>query len=485
MLGYCLAQICISRMKQRKNTIMQSDMQTITIQNVYSSISNYDEELKERLSVFYPKYWFSKKYKEGLWDGKYCFLKGCRRFPTGLLFIVEEYFQEKGIEYQIADRRTFPEIRLMSLDFLAKEPLKGIQLRKYQIDAIIEAVMGGRGVIELPTGSGKTEIAIGITKLLGLNTLFLVNTKDLLHQTADRYEKRIGKKAGIIGDDIFDIKDITISTIQSLYSLFKKNQNRGKEVLNLFDISIYDECHHSSSASFYTLGMYMHNSYFRFGMSATPLKRDILNNMKIMALTGPPIYSLKSKELIDQGFLSNIEVEVVDNPGIVLGKTWQQIYENGIIRSLDRNQKIASIAHDEWQKGKKVMILVRWIEHGEILQRMLVNQLHIPAIFICGKNESWEREKAKQEFNVDGNFVLIVSGIYDEGIDLPEIETLIIGAGGKSELKTIQRVGRGLRKKKNNARLLVYDFMDSAKYLRAHSKNRLKTYEKEGFLKEK
>jgi len=78
--------------------------------------------------------------------------------------------------------------------------------------------------------------------------------------------------------------------------------------------------------------------------------------------------------------------------------------------------------------------------------------------------------------------VLIASSIYDEGVDLPEVNVLIKASGGKSEVKTIQQVGRGLRPKKE--KLIVYDFNDmNSKFLSAHSKKRIKTYKQEGFLK--
>ena len=77
---------------------------------------------------------------------------------------------------------------------------------------------------------------------------------------------------------------------------------------------------------------------------------------------------------------------------------------------------------------------------------------------------------------------MIASPIFDEGVDLPEINSLIIAPGGKSEWKTIQKIGRGLRKKASNKPLIVYDFIDASRFLKKHSRARMKIYEKEGFL---
>lgn len=467
----------------------------ISVENVKSALSDYTEELEARLTVAHEGYWFSPQYKKGQWDGKTHFLTvPALKFPTGLLFIVEEYFKEKNMEYKIVDLR-----RRINGKCFGQEvdiSLKGIELRKYQEEAIVQGVGQERGIFEVATGLGKTEIAIGIIKALGLKALFIVHTQDLLHQTHARFEERLGLKGkiGIIGDGEFEVdSDIVIATIQSLdKKLFEKNEKgntvintkTGEEMkwfLNTFNIMFQDETHHSSATTWYRMGMFMHNAHYRFGLSGTPLRRSTLSNMKVMAVTGGVIYSKLAEEGIAEGFLSNIEVRIIDNPEMVVGKTWQEIYEKGIVNSPTRNLSIVDLAEKEFKLGKRILILVRIIEHGEILKRMLARRKIVSA-FIHGSHESNIREEVKEEFNTKGDFVLIASAIYDEGIDLPEVNVLIKASGGKSEVKTIQQVGRGLRPKKE--KLIVYDFNDTnSKFLSTHSKKRIKTYKQEGFLK--
>lgn len=131
-----------------------------------------------------------------------------------------------------------------------------------------------------------------------------MNSKDLLYQTVDRFKLRLGKNAiGIIGDGKFEPEKITVATIQSIYSYLKKNRVAAKELLNYFEVMFQDECHHGSSMEFFNVAMFMHNAYFRVGMSGTALRRDVLSNIRIMAITGPPIYSLPTVKLIDEGYL--------------------------------------------------------------------------------------------------------------------------------------------------------------------------------------
>jgi len=466
--------------------------------NVYSQLSDYTPELENKLAIAHENYWFSPRYKQDLWDGKTHFLKvPSLKIPTGLLFIVTEYFRENNMPYKIIDDRKKPDTFFyLSVEENKYTILTGIKLRDYQKEAIEQALCWERGVLELATGSGKTEIAIAITKLLGLKTLFIVHTQDLLRQTRERFEKRLDLKGkiGIIGEGKFEVdSDIVIATIQSLdRRLFEKNEKGNsilnkktgeemKKFLNTFDVMFQDETHHSSATTWYRMGMFMHNAYYRFGLSGTPLRRDVLSNMKVMAITGPSIYERKSIGLIKDGYLSNIKMEIIACPTIYLGKDWQEIYDNGIVHSLERNSSICEIAIKHFKQGKKVMVLVRRIKHGEILEQMCVAAF-VPAIFLKGSDSADHRVAVKELFSEKNDFILIASTIFDEGVDIPEVNVLIIAAGGKSEVKTIQRVGRGLRKKKVGG-VLVYDFNDYSKFLNKHSINRIKVYQKEGFLK--
>ena len=160
-------------------------MITIHKRNVYSQLSDYTPELENKLAIAHENYWFSPQYKDGRWDGKTHFLKvPSLKIPTGLLFIVTEYLKENNMPYKIIDDRKKPDtFFIMSIEEHKHNILRGIELRDYQKEAIEQALCWERGVLELATGSGKTEIAIAITKLLGLKTLFIVHTQDLLRQT--------------------------------------------------------------------------------------------------------------------------------------------------------------------------------------------------------------------------------------------------------------------------------------------------------------
>jgi superfamily II DNA or RNA helicase len=199
--------------------------------------------------------------------------------------------------------------------------------------------------------------------------------------------------------------------------------------------------------------------------------------MKAMAVLGPAIFSLRSVDFIAQGHMGDLEVRIIETAAGCDYGSWQEAYELGIASNDSRNRQIVNAAETSLAAGKRVMILVKHINHGKALEAMLKT----PAAFLCGTDASMVRGDLKEDFNKHGDFVLIASPIFDEGVDLPEITVLINASGGKSEWKTIQKVGRGLHKKSSGKKLVVYDFADHGKFLEKHSYERIAIYEREGF----
>ncbi len=458
----------------------------IEVNNVMSRIYNATEwfnELDEFLSVFHPQYKRSTKYKQGLWDGKTHFFKvKTGKFPTGMLFKIREFCNKNNIELVTKDLRIKPTINDGMLERIG---LNGITLRDYQLEAVLESIKKQRGILRLPTGSGKTEVAIAIVKALNLKTLYLVHTKDLLHQTAERFKKRIPEiDVGKIGDGICTIgNDITIAMVQSLNNIKEKDIIFFKDIMKYSQVLIIDECHHTSAKIWHTIAMYAHYSFFRFGLSGTPLHRTTVDNLKLNGAVGDIIYELPTIELIKRGDLCPIDLKILEINYMSYEQKWQKIYKDAIVRCEERNDKIIEIAKTHFNKGENVMILVREIEHGNILIEKLTEN-NIANVYLQGTTKSEIREIEKQKFNSPNkNFVLVATTIFDEGVDLPEVNVLILAAGGKSQVKTIQRIGRGLRKKTDGSSLSAYDFYDNSKYLYEHSDERVAIYKHEGLLK--
>jgi superfamily II DNA or RNA helicase len=198
-----------------------------------------------------------------------------------------------------------------------------------------------------------------------------------------------------------------------------------------------------------------------------------------MAAYSLPFFSKSASELISEGYLSDIEVRILENKEKIDSKIWPEIHRRGIVESEVRNGTIVSVAKENYDAGRKVMILTRHIDHGNRLRSLLESRA-VPVCFISGKDSTEVRNARQKEFTED-RLVLISSEIFGEGVDLPCVSTLILTDGGASEVSTIQHAGRGLRIKAGGGKLIVYDFQDASKFLKTHSEKRIATYKGEGF----
>jgi len=161
----------------------------------------------------------------------------------------------------------------------------------------------------------------------------------------------------------------------------------------------------------------------------------------------------------------------------VAGRPWAHIYKESVVENTYRNKLILKYAGELQRLGKKTLILVREIEHGRLLEESLVD-----TVFLHGGFNDEYIDESVRDFERGEFSTIIATSIFDEGIDLPVINALILAAGGKSSITTLQRIGRGLRRKKVDNRLFVFDFYDKMNsYMEKHAKNRVAICEKEKF----
>jgi superfamily II DNA or RNA helicase len=182
--------------------------------------------------------------------------------------------------------------------------------------------------------------------------------------------------------------------------------------------------------------------------------------MMLEAATGPVIYRTTNKDLIDAGVsvLPSVKFLRVDAPVLENDLDWPDAYHNGIVSNTHRNQLAVKLAESHACGGKRVLLLVTEIAHGTKLQELLT-QKGIDAQFVHGGCTSDFRLSAIENFKNGGSHVLVSSTILDEGVDIPTIDVMIMLGGGKSPIKLLQRIGRGLRWKESG-QLTVYDFLD-------------------------
>lgn len=424
----------------------------------YSGLSVIREVCRARPSGFM----FMRKYKMGMWDGYISLMGGFSKFPTGLLDRVVIALKNRDIAVEYSDMG-LQQVVNWHID---ENMLEGIVLRDYQVDAAIKLLNAKRGVAKMATNSGKTEIIAAILKSLKKRAIVVVHRKELLYQTAERIAYRTGFDVGRVGDGICEWKDITVAMVQTLSQRpfdFSKTH-----------VVIVDECHHTSSDQMMNV-LYRIPGEYRYGFSGTPLKNDVLSDLKLISLTGEIVTDISNKYLIDAGYSAKPRVNIVTMDSFSIDEweaSYQDAYDSLIVNNGARNRVIAQVASTS---AGTVLIMVERIEHGEIL-----NELIPKSVFVNGSFDSAYRKKILKKMKSGG--VFIATPIFDEGIDVPSISTLIIACGGNSSNKLLQRLGRGLRKKAYDNVVQVFDFLDDTNmHLFRHSENRIDTLIEEGF----
>jgi superfamily II DNA or RNA helicase len=266
---------------------------------------------------------------------------------------------------------------------------------------------------------------------------------------------------------LWDIENVVITMVQTM------SQKIGGLDLNGVRLLMVDECHNISSNQMMDVIFQIPGEY-RFGFSGTPLKYDILSDLKLIAATGEIIVTVRNKELIDGGFSATPIVHLMELHGDGGGLEYEEAYEQLIVSNTKRNRVVRDVAMRS--ANGCVLVLVNRIEHGKVLSKMIPG-----SVFVCGSDATKYRQSVLADMRVKSG-VYIASPIFDEGIDVPAIDTLILAAGGESHIKLLQRVGRGMRPKGGANELHIYDFIDGGnEYFENHSKARIRLYEQEGF----
>ncbi len=467
------------------------------------------KQLKKELGYTPPDAFFRKQNRPG-WDGIQSTLcwnkKSCKcaikkdgvHFPSGLLSKTRTTLQKYAIPYSIQDARpeVYPSLNLSLASF--------VKIRDYQKQCIDAFNKRGRGVLCAATGAGKTLISAAMIVQKKVPTIFFVPSTSLLQQAKKQFEKFIiqnGKpaKIGAIGGGHYDIQDINIITIQTAsmacgqkYAKYDDQQQKQditylmekrQQILALMSRAqfiICDQTHHMSSKSGQTISDYCVSARYKIGVSATP-HRDLADDILIDACFGSQFGKISASTLIKKGFLVKPKIKFIKMyQGMPTDEIqYQTIYKKGITQNTKRNQIIASLAITLAQQERNILILVKQIAHGQMLQAMIPG-----AMFLHGAHTSQQRQDrlSKIKQNDPSARITIGSVIFDQGIDCPSLDTLLICGGGKSATRALQRVGRVIRPYTNpitnvvKTQALVIDFQDQCKYLLQHAKKRRKMY---------
>lgn len=340
----------------------------------------------------------------------------------------------------------------------------------------------GRGLLVMPTGTGKTEVALAAMAQTKLATLVVAPVRDLMHQWHQRILRRLGYDAGIVGDSLFNLRPVTVTTYDSAYLHMAEMGDR-------FGLIIFDEAHHLPGPSYRDAAI-LSSAPFRMGLTATPERSDG-RETDLEHLIGPTVYR---QDISHARGTSLAEYEIVRIP-VKLDPQEQAKYDaaGATVRHFLSSKRSEGQVKYAWQDlcaesgrdpaartAQNAFYLRKSIEDRaseklRVLEDLFRLHAGERAIVFAGSNAmamdvsrrflvptllSHSRKKERRtvlEGFASGVFpVLVANRVLDEGVDVPAAKVAVVIGGQASTRQAKQRLGRILRKL-GAARAVLYE----------------------------
>lgn len=332
--------------------------------------------------------------------------------------------------------------------------------KKWQSDAIPHIEKAFDGIYQAPAGSGKTVTILLTIQQLGLKSIIIVNTKDILWQWQERVVDFLGPDVDIgqIGDDDFYVSDqITIATAQTLHRRYEELEPDG--FFSSFGFMCLDECHHATADTYRRL-VNSFTSAYRLGVSATPEKTG---DFKLAEHILGPVFHVTKPE----------EVDTLVKPKIVCINTqfwfpfrptisrYKRSNYGDLLKTLiedpNRNQLIVDTILKN--KGTHQLVISKRLDHLDQLSDMVEAAGYPdPIIKLTGKESPEERQYAKATLETKPSIVF--STLADEALDIPRLDRIHLAFPQRNEGLITQQIGRVERIHPDKKDAIVYDYVD-------------------------
>jgi superfamily II DNA or RNA helicase len=453
------------------------------------------QELSDKFTFEVPNAKFMPQYRRRFWDGKIrLFSTHTGEIYVGLLDKVVVFCEQHNYTYEFRDSK-FYGVPFEVNDMVSREGVSDYMRkiskhtpRDYQEDAVYRALRYNRGLMISPTASGKSLMIYSVVRYYaerGMSILIVVPTTSLVEQMfkdfqdygwdAENYCHRIYS-----GREKNNNMPITITTWQSIYKL-------EKNWYSAFDVVIGDEAHLFKSKSLVDIMTKLLDCKYRFGFTGT-LDGTQTHKWILEGLFGPSYKVTKTKELIDKGHVSKLDIKI-----LLLkheGKKFNN-YEDEIqylIAHQKRNNFIKNLSLD--LKGNTLILYSRVDTHGRVIYDIINSSITDgrKVFFVYGGVDAEEREEVRRITELENNAIIIASyGTFSTGVNIKNLHNVIFASPSKSRIRNLQSIGRVLRKGNQKEKAVLYDISDdiSLKNLRNYTLNhlmeRIKIYNEESF----
>lgn len=440
--------------------------------------------IREHFSVENQGARFARRYNRYAPTRKYV-ITGTGTCELGLYWEIRKYLIENQINTEITISDNLKKALKVGLDGEFHDSFK-FKLRDYQEEVVKKALRLGRGTCVLGTGAGKTFITAALIENFFRNAadrdtfkcLMLVPDLGLVEQTYEEFKNcgstfKLTKWTGKHKPDL--TSNVIVANIGIIQSRFDDN-----DWLKYIDLLIVDEAHKITSGNKISKMVHKIKTQNKFGFTGT-LPESQLDKWSIIGKLGPVIYEKTSYELRLEDHLANVSVKVLElSYSQRITYTTQNRYREElefIYNSGERNTFLMKLCE---KLPNNILVLVNHINHGEILQEYLKTLTNKQVYFIRGEVAVEEREEIKQIMENNHDVICIaISAIFSTGVNIKNLHNIIFAAGGKSFVRTVQSIGRGLRKHASKDKLVIMDVCDMLPYGIRHCEKRKEIYEKE------
>ena len=423
----------------------------------------------------------------GRWDGCVSYFSMGGQTYVNMLDEILPIIEAEGYYINLEDNRPPLNLRFKEIDqnYLADKnwpmghPAQGqpIILRDYQIEVINKFLHAPQSIQEIATGAGKTIITATLSKLCEPygRTVVIVPNKSLVTQTEEDY-KNIGVDVGVYYGDRKQLnRTHTICTWQSLNNLMKASKD-GVATTTMTEFAesvacvMVDEVHMAKADVLKQLlsGPFAHCS-IRWGLTGTVPKEEY--NQKALSVSiGQVAHRISASELQDKGILANCHVNIIQTEDFVAYKTYQE-EQKYLTTTKTRMGFVANEIRDIASSGN-TLVLVNLIKTGELLEELITD-----SVFVSGKTKVQDRKDEYDEIKTASNKIIIATyGVAAVGINIPRIFNLVLIEPGKSFVRVIQSIGRGIRKAQDKDHVQIWDITSTAKFAKRHLAARKKFY---------
>ena len=488
-------------MRLSGNNLLGVTVTDITIRKkneVYVTVKtepHISQELSDLFTFDVPGAKFMPQYRSKYWDGKIrLFSPATGEVYVGLVDKIVNWARKSEYTLEFENNQHYG-TPFEENEIISREGVKSYMTkisrhkpRNYQVDAVYDALKYNRKLLISPTASGKSLMIYSVVRYFvetKKKVLLVVPTTSLVEQMFKDFED-YGWNAEDYCHRIYSGKEktnefpVTITTWQSIYKL-------KRPFFKDFDVAIGDEAHLFKSKSLVSIMTKMDDAKYRYGFTGT-LDGSQTHKWVLEGLFGPSYKVTQTKELIDKGHLSKLQIRVL------LMKHDEQKFETYeeelqyIIGHPKRNNFIKNLVLD--LKGNTLVLFSRVATHGEILYESINNSVNDSrkVFYVHGGVEAEERERIREITENERDAIIVASyGTFSTGINIKNLHNVVFASPSKSRIRNLQSIGRVLRKGDKKTKAVLYDIADDISYRSRknytlnHLVERIKIYNEEKF----